>query len=169
MASLAFRVTGAFSAEELCCTSLDCTSTVHDLKKEIERYTKISATEQRLLLGKRVMRDRSYLEDLIVEDTLEPVEVSLVRINASENLARRLQAFENQYRYSCFGDSSDRWSFHHQRVSTRTNLNRGFGSKQLYVVLRQNAKRTVTFNLCSLDFPLRELFDTFAAQENVLI
>jgi len=58
---------------------------------------------------------------------------------------------------------SSRWEFHQSKV-TPTTLDRGYGSQRLFVTLRKDDNHQATFNLCSLNFPLRELFDTFAEQ-----
>lgn len=63
-----------------------------------------------------------------------------------------------------YGDACSRWDFHQHKV-TQTNLDRGWsGARSLFVMLRKDDNHQATFSLCSLNFPLRELFDTFAEQ-----
>lgn len=168
MASIEVRVRSAISAGELCSITFAHASTVHELKAEIARRLGVPSEEQRLVLGTRVMREASQLADLVPEG--ESVEVMLVRAEQSEE-ERRKQAgkrmFES-YLSHPLGHAKNRWDFHHRNVHTETDLDRGCSkNKRLYVKMQQDSNRAVTFSLCSLDFPLRELFDTFAEQSGV--
>jgi len=67
----------------------------------------------------------------------------------------------------CMGRSDtecSRWTYHQARAHTATDLNHGFGPEKLFVKLWKDDSRQATFSLCSLNFPLHELFDTFAEQ-----
>jgi len=170
MAAIAFCVKSGLSAEELCRPSLACTASVLDLKAAIEDAAGIPAREQRLLLGKRVMGNGALLEDLMVPLSSELVEVSLVRTHPSNDPQWRKNDFRNNYHTHGFDSSTNRWDFYHARVNMETDLNRGMTPEsQIFVTLQQGTSQTVTFSLCSLDFPMQELFDTFAEQSGVRI
>jgi hypothetical protein len=81
----------------------------------------------------------------------------MMRSGAEDSFFREL--------FGCGSYGADsRWEYHQQKA-TQTNLNRGWsGAQELFVTLRQDDNHQATFNLCSLNFPLRELFDTFAEQ-----
>lgn len=167
-----FRVTTGLTAQELCCTSLEHTCTVRDLKRKIELSAGVPAKEQRLLLGKRIMKDCACLEDFLLDVSAAHVEVSLLRLHPSEDPDTRRKDFTRRYldHPMYHSNSSNRWEFHQARVSTGTDLNTGWDQKkQLNVKLQLDANQAVTFNLCSLDFPLSELFDTFSEQTGLPI
>lgn len=169
MAHITFCVTGGLSSNILCRTTLESTATVLDLKEEVQQAAGIPAQEQRLLLGTRVMRNGVHLEDL-VSDSSGPVEVSVVRSAVHEDPQWRMQAFEQRYLHHGMHACKNRWEYHHANASIETDLSTGWSKdKQLFVKLHYDSSQEVTFNLCSLDFPLRELFDTFAEQLGVSV
>lgn len=163
-----FRVMGGLSAEELCRVALEESATVHDLKRQLEQILAIPTQEQQLLLGRRVMRDSTHLEDLLTTGSSELVEVSLVRTNPLVDPRMRQRSFVDNYLSHPMRCPDSRYEFHHTMAHTQTDLDRGFSSsRRLYIRLQQDSKHTATFNLCSLDFPLCELFDTFSEQLGV--
>lgn len=164
------RVTNSLSSEELYKgeLSLGQISTVAALKEHIEAQSGVPAKEQQLLLGARVMRNGSALEDLL-PDTGKDIEISLIR-STREDPQLRQQMFIRQYCDQDYGfgrrnaGGLERWAFHNSHAGVVTDLDRGFSSNKLFIKIQQDSKHAVTFSLCSLDFPLRELFDTFAEQ-----
>jgi len=62
------------------------------------------------------------------------------------------------------GSGGSRWDFHQHKANRMTDLNRGSGRDKLFVKLWKDEAQQATFSLCSLSFPLGELFATFAEQ-----
>jgi hypothetical protein len=163
-------VTSGLSAEELCHLSLACTATVLDLKEEISRIVGIPVKEQRLVLGTKFMKNGNYLEDFIQSSSTNLLDVSLVRSDPEDDPQVRQKRFRTRYLHGGFGPLEGRWDYHRARASMETDLNTGWSrGGRLYVKMQQDESHSATFNLCSLDFPLSELFDTFAEQIGVPI
>jgi len=166
------RVINSLTSEQVCICeiNLDDSTTVFDLKRQIQEASGISVDEQRLVLGKRVMRNGSCLEDLFTDGDAENVDISLLRSNPGDDPQKRQRAFAIQFLQMSHGTERNRWDFHHSGASQETDLNRGWADAgQLFIKIHQDSKHTATFSLCSLDFPLRELFDTFAEQAGLPI
>ncbi|CAK0795938.1 unnamed protein product [Prorocentrum cordatum] len=163
MAPVSLRVALAVSGEELCRIDTESCCSIGEVKAHAARASGVPRGEQRLLLGGRELRDAWLLEDVLPTNLPSTVELSLVRGQSSKVNVRD---------FSCMGGvSGSRWDFHHERhCFIPTNLDNVFGDmggsrdKSLYVTLQQGATHAATFSLCSFNFPLRELFDTFAEQ-----
>lgn len=163
MAPVSLRVALAVSGEELCRIDTESCCSIGEVKAHAARASGVPRGEQRLLLDDRELRDAWLLEDVLPTNLPSTVELSLVRGQSSKVNVRD---------FSCMGGvSGSRWDFHHERhCFIPTNLDNVFGDmggsrdKSLYVTLQQGATHAATFSLCSFNFPLRELFDTFAEQ-----